>query len=171
VVAAAARAIDVINHQLEERVSHEQIEAAQAVLIALTEIKTNAIGEGTGRRRTPRELRRISPIFQVRNLGEALLHYRSLGFDAFPDEDGDHYGFAQRDGVEVHLAVLAQNEPPSPAAAYLYVRDADALFEEWSRPEIAGITNTVEATPYGLREGSHVDPDGNVIRFGSPVEE
>jgi hypothetical protein len=24
-------------------------------------------------------------------------------------------------------------------------------------------------TDYGLREGSHVDPDGNVIRFGSPI--
>jgi hypothetical protein len=26
-------------------------------------------------------------------------------------------------------------------------------------------------TPYGMREGSHVDPDGNLIRFGSPMEE
>jgi hypothetical protein len=171
VVAAAARAIDAINQHLQERVSHEQIDAARAVLIALTEIKTNSIGEGTGRRRTPRGLRRFSPIFRVHNLEAALTHYRSLGFDAFLDEDSGHYGFAHRDGVELHLALLAQNEPPSPAAAYLFVRDADALFREWSQPAIAGITRPVEVTPYGLREGSHVDPDGNLIRFGSPIEE
>jgi hypothetical protein len=50
------------------------------------------------------------------------------------------------------------------------VRDADALYEEWSRPGIAGHTHPVEPTPYRLREGSHVDPDGNLIRFGSPIE-
>jgi hypothetical protein len=46
-----------------------------------------------------------------------------------------------------------------------------ALYEEWSRPGIAGHTHPVGPTPYKRREGSHVDPDGNVIRFGSPIEE
>jgi hypothetical protein len=27
----------------------------------------------------------------------------------------------------------------------------------------------VGPAPYGLREGSHVDPDRNLIRFGSPL--
>jgi hypothetical protein len=51
------------------------------------------------------------------------------------------------------------------------VRDADALYEQWSRPGVAGHTHPVGPTPYRLREGSHVDPDGNVIRFGSPMED
>lgn len=55
--------------------------------------------------------------------------------------------------------------------AYLYVRDADALYQEWSQPDIGGRTQPVGATPYGLREGSHLDPDGNLIRFGSPMPE
>jgi hypothetical protein len=38
-------------------------------------------------------------------------------------------------------------------------------------PGIAGHTHPVEPTPYRLREGSHLDPDGNLIRFGSPIEE
>ena len=54
---------------------------------------------------------------------------------------------------------------------YLYVHDADALYEEWSRPGIGGETLPVCSTPYKLREGAHVDPDGNLIRFGSPMEE
>jgi Ser/Thr protein kinase RdoA (MazF antagonist) len=53
--------------------------------------------------------------------------------------------------------------------AYLYVENADALFEEWGRPGIAGRTSPPGDTPYQLREGSDVDPDGNLIRFGSPL--
>jgi hypothetical protein len=49
--------------------------------------------------------------------------------------------------------------------------DADALYEEWSRPGIGGRTHPVGPTPYKLREGSHTDPDGNLIRFGSPMDE
>jgi hypothetical protein len=55
------------------------------------------------------------------------------------------------------------------AETYLYVRDADALYAEWTRPGIGGETRPVGLMGYRLREGSHIDPDGNLIRFGSPV--
>jgi hypothetical protein len=51
------------------------------------------------------------------------------------------------------------------------VRDADALYAEWTRPGIGGQTRPLGPMPYRLREGSHIDPDGNVIRFGSPMED
>jgi len=56
-------------------------------------------------------------------------------------------------------------------SAYLNVRDADALYEEWSRPGIGGHTRPASPAPCKLREGSHTDPDGNLIRFGSPMDE
>ena len=170
VVDTASRAVDTVERELEEHLSREQIDAARAVLIAMTEIKTSAIAKGTGRRRSPRELRRLSPILPVRNLKAALAHYQSLGFTTSADERGD-YGFANRGRVELHFTVHAGREPLSPASAYLYVRDADTLFAEWSRSDLAGHTHAVKATSYGLREGSHVDPDGNLIRFGSPIAE
>jgi S-adenosyl methyltransferase len=40
-----------------------------------------------------------------------------------------------------------------------------------SRSGVGGHTHPVGPTAYKLREGSHVDPDGNLIRFGSPVKE
>ena len=49
------------------------------------------------------------------------------------------------------------------------MRDADALYAEWTRPGVGGRTRPVGPTAYGLREGSHTDPDGNLIRFGSPI--
>jgi len=170
-VEAVFRGVEAVDRQLQERVSAEQIEAMRSVLIALTEIKTVAITTGAGQRRPVPELRSFSPIFPVRDLGAALAHYAALGFRTFAYEDGDDYGFANRDGTGLHLATSAEGDAPHPGAAYLYVRDADALYAEWTRPGIGGHTHPVRPTPYQLREGSHVDPDGNLIRFGSPAKE
>jgi hypothetical protein len=101
----------------------------------------------------------------------ALAHYSALGFTTRGYEDGGDYGFADRDGTGLHLAADAGHDPGRGSAAYLYVRDADELRAEWSQPGIGGHTHPVGPTPYGLREGSHVDPDGNLIRFGSPMAE
>jgi DNA-binding MarR family transcriptional regulator len=168
---AGVRGLDAVDDQLQERVSREQIEAMRSVLIALTEIKIDAVATGAGRRRPSRQLRRFSPIFPVRDLSAALAHYATLGFSTLTSDDSDDYGFADRDGVELHLAADPGHDTPRPGSAYLYVRDASALYEEWSRPGIAGHTHPAEPTPYQLLEGSHVDPDGNLIRFGSPIDE
>jgi len=170
VVDAALGGIEAVDRQLEERVSPGQIAAMRAALIALAEIKGEAVATGAGRRRPERELRRFSPIFPVRDLAAALAHYAALGFRTVADEGGAGYGFATRDGVDLHLA-LHSGPDLHPGAAYLYVRDADALYQEWTRPGVAGHTHPVGPTPYKLREGSHTDPDGNLIRFGSPMPE
>jgi DNA-binding MarR family transcriptional regulator/catechol 2,3-dioxygenase-like lactoylglutathione lyase family enzyme len=168
VVAAVQRGVDAVDHQLAEQVPSGQIDAMRSALIALTGIKGQGIATGTGRRRSARQLRRFSPIFSVRDLRAALDHYAALGFETVAYEGGGDYGFARRDGVELHLAA---DPEPHPGAAYLYVRDADELYDQWSRPGLGGHTHPVGATAYELREGSHVDPDGNLIRFGSPIEE
>ena len=181
VVETSARAVDAVDCQLAERVPPDQVAAMRAALVALTEIKADAMVAGTNRRRPNDRLVRFSPIFPVRDLAAALAHYATLGFATFAYEGGDDYGFANRDGISLHLAAGHEHdadhghdrerEHRHGAAAYLYVRDADALYEQWSRPGIAGHTDQVAPTPYGLREGSHLDPDGNLIRFGSPMEE
>jgi DNA-binding MarR family transcriptional regulator/catechol 2,3-dioxygenase-like lactoylglutathione lyase family enzyme len=167
VVEAIRRGIGEIDRQLAKRLSAEQVEAMHAALIALTEIRADG-PVVTALRRPPRQLRRFSPIFPVSDLATALDHYAALGFRT-DDGGGDAYGFAARDGVELHLHASHVHAPKG--SAYLYVRDADALYEEWTQPGIGGRTSPVGPTGYGLREGSHTDPDGNLIRFGSPIPE
>jgi Ser/Thr protein kinase RdoA (MazF antagonist) len=115
----------------------------------------------------------FSPVFPVRDLRRALAHYASLGFEVETYADGDGYGFAGRDEVSLHLSLdeghAAEADHQHVGTAYLYVEDADALYDEWARPGVGGLTRRVGDTPYKLREGSHVDPDGNLIRFGSPM--
>ena len=106
-----------------------------------------------------------SPIFPVTDLPRALDHYRALGCTTSTYDEG--YGFATRDGLEVHLVVVSDDDPRrGPAAAYLHVPDADALGAEWAGVE--GTEAPVD-TDYGFREGRHIDPDGNLLRFGCPL--
>jgi len=170
VVGAVQSGIEAVDRRLAERVSAEQVDAMRSALIALTQIKGTAISTGAGRRPQSREFRQVSPVFPVRDLGTALAHYASLGFQTVAYHGAGQYGFASRDGVQLHLAA-ADGPDRHPATAYLLVRDADALYREWSRPGQAGRTYPVYPTAYRLREGSHVDPDDNVIRFGSPMLE
>ncbi|MGA3216266.1 MAG: MarR family transcriptional regulator [Acidimicrobiales bacterium] len=172
VIEAVSRAVEAVDAQLADRVPPEYIKATRATLGALAEIKTTAVATGAGAPRPVRQLRRFSPIFPVRDLAAALAHYSSLGFSTIAHEDGDEYGFANRDGISLHLiAEHDHGHDHHGAAAYLNVHDADALYEQWSRSGIAGETRPVHPTPYKMREGSHVDPDGNLIRFGSPMED
>ena len=110
-------------------------------------------------------LQRIAPIFAVHDVDAALAHYRRLGFAvrAYPGED--RYGFATRDGIEIHLGEPAGEHRAG--TAYLFVDDADGLAAEW---RAAGVhVHPPQDTEWGQHEGAVVDPDGNVIRFGSPM--
>jgi predicted enzyme related to lactoylglutathione lyase len=108
---------------------------------------------------------RAAPILPVRDVAAALGFYGRLGFDVRRWGEAD-YGFATRDGVELHLGGLAGRDHHR-AAAYVHVADADAVADEWraAGAEVHG----PQDTEWGRYEGALVDPDGNVIRFGSPL--
>src|SRR2546421_2672855 len=113
-------------------------------------------------------LKRVAPILPVRDLSASLAHYQRLGF-ATREYDGGSYGYASRDDVEIHLGVVPAAGPSTTThSAYLWVDDADALAQAWraAGAEVHG----PEDTAWDQHEGAHVDPDGNVLRFGSPIE-
>ena len=113
-------------------------------------------------------LRRVAPIFPVRDLSASLVHYQRLGFTTRA-YDGGGYGYATRDGVEIHLGVVADTRGSSPtSSAYLWVDDADSL--AWAWRAAGAEVQMPEDMEWGQHEGSHIDPDGNLLRFGSPVE-
>lgn len=112
-------------------------------------------------------LRRVAPIFAVRDLAASMAYYQRLGFAVRAWVRGA-YGFATRDDIEIHLGVVADDKRRA-ASAYLFVDDADELAREWraAGAEVHG----PEDTEWHQHEGALVDPDGNVIRFGSPVSD
>ena len=111
---------------------------------------------------------RVAPIFPVSDLAAALAYYRGLGFGARPWPGGG-YGFVTFDGAEIHLGVEPDlgTRTDRRSTAYLFAEDADALAQTWR--EAGADVRLPQDTAWGQHEGVLVDPDGNMIRFGSPV--
>jgi DNA-binding MarR family transcriptional regulator len=164
-VDAVQRGIGAVDDELNGRVGPEQVESLRAGLWALAQIKDAHKEGGTGRTRPTRQLRRCFPMFSVRDMTAATAHYRALGFTVVPDAEGDAHAFARREGAGLHLVV--DDHADGGGVAYLHVRDADALYAEWQAADAGGELHPVETTSYGMREGTHVDHDGNAIHFGS----
>jgi catechol 2,3-dioxygenase-like lactoylglutathione lyase family enzyme len=106
----------------------------------------------------------VEPIFVVSDVTRAVEHYERLGFTTSYHDGG--YAFAHRNDLTIHLVGVGANHP-GPGAIYMHVDDADKLAAEWRNAGIDLIDP--QDFEYGKREGSHIDPDGNLIRFGSPL--
>ena len=112
-------------------------------------------------------LQRIAPVFAVRDVVESLEYYRRLGF-ATREYEGGGYGFAVCDGVEIHLGQVPDGDPRAiRGTAYIWVEDAEETAQEWR--SAGGDVHPPQDTDWGQHEGALVDPDGNIIRFGSPA--
>lgn len=119
-------------------------------------------------------MRELAAVLPVANIGRALAHYRALGFETTAYDDPvaaePYYGYGHRGEVALHFSRVDDLDPATtPSAVYLYVDDADTLYAEWRTAGVGGHFHEPEDTPYGLREGAHVDLDGNLLRFGSPI--
>jgi hypothetical protein len=120
---------------------------------------------------------RVAPVLPVRNVTRALERYRGLGFEATAYGEGASdsdpiYGFLSWGPVEIHLSQFPELDPKTTTSAcYLYVENADALYAAWAAAEVEGRLLPPSDTPYGLREFGYIDPDGNLLRVGSPLKE
>ena len=110
-----------------------------------------------------------TPVFQVADLDAALKHYTEvLGFS----EDfrfGDYAGVKLGD-ANLHLSGHSIHDRPVGAGtAYIFCDEVDTYFAD-----IKAKGATVKADPknydYGMRDFMVVDPDGNHLGFGCPVE-
>jgi catechol 2,3-dioxygenase-like lactoylglutathione lyase family enzyme len=108
----------------------------------------------------------VEPIFIVTDAQRSKAHYERLGFTT--SEHDEHYAFAERGRLVIHLAESDPETTPGAGFLYMHVDDADVIAREWRNAglEVVGPSDY----DYGKREGSYTDPDGNRIRFGSPLQ-
>jgi catechol 2,3-dioxygenase-like lactoylglutathione lyase family enzyme len=108
----------------------------------------------------------VEPIFVVSDVARTVAHFERLGFSISHHDEG--YAFAHRNELTIHLAGAdVDPERVGRGSIYVHVDDADALADEWRSAGIEFVEP--QDFDYGKREGSHNDPDGNLIRFGSPL--
>jgi catechol 2,3-dioxygenase-like lactoylglutathione lyase family enzyme len=108
----------------------------------------------------------IIPILPARDVRESQEWYRDtlgLGINWIWE---DNFGSVGMDNVELFLA---QTDDPQPGRASIFVDDVDAMYASCREHE-ADICEAIENKPWNVREFSVRDPDGNVFRIGTAVE-
>jgi uncharacterized protein len=116
----------------------------------------------------------VAPGLPTTDMARTIEHYQRLGFtfsapgsDAQPDEAG--FAIGERDGVALHFALKPDHDPSRTATwVYISVEDADELSAELDAAG-AGQGRPPRDTDYKMRELAHIDPDGNLLLFGSPL--
>jgi len=105
------------------------------------------------------------PELPVADVVRAQEYYRDvLGFEIGWLEDGQEIGAVSRDGVAIFLRRRAS--PFEPSAHWVFTEDLDAAFEELDSSG-ADIDGPPETKPWGLRQFTLRDCDGNVFHFHS----
>jgi catechol 2,3-dioxygenase-like lactoylglutathione lyase family enzyme len=103
-------------------------------------------------------------VFSVLDVERAVEHYQRLGFTT--EYHDTTYAFARWGNLVVHLGLDEHPDAHMTSELYIHVDDADELAAGWRKAGIEFVEP--ENQDYGKREGRHVDPDGNIIRFGGP---
>lgn len=129
---------------------------------------------------TEQKLYAIAPYFIVDDILKSAEFYRDkLGFQ-FDRVWGEppQFVIVHRDGVSIMLKSIGSaghsrpNCSVDPGAcwdAYIYVKNADALYEEL-RSRGVKITREIEDQPYGCRDFDVEDDSGYILGFGQDLE-
>jgi len=111
-----------------------------------------------------------APVFCVADMAGAMAYMTArLGFRV-QGTAGDPPAWAslRRDRIEIMLVCGDHPAPPQDWAAYLYVRDADALHAEL-KARGADIVGQPKDMPYHCREFEVRLPDGRRLAFGADL--
>ena len=109
-----------------------------------------------------------APVFVVADVLASVAHYRDvLGFHTeFTYGEPVFYAGVERDGVVIHFqAASATARPAGQSAMNVFVTDADQLYREL-RAKDAHLLNEPTNRPYGMRDFTVRDLDGNQLCFG-----
>jgi hypothetical protein len=106
----------------------------------------------------------VCPIMPTTEVARTVRFYQALGFAV--EVHGD-FIMTRRDSIELFLSLNADHDPQCTAACvYVRVNDADALYAQW-RAEGIDSVKPLRDTEYGAREFAVIDPDNNMMLYGS----
>ena len=115
----------------------------------------------------------VAPGMPTRDMARTVEHYGRLGFTfsapGSPSLDGAEFAIGERDGISLHFALKSEHDPATTATwVFITVEDADVMGAELAAAGMAQ-GRPVRTTDYKMREIAHIDPDGNLLLFGSPL--
>lgn len=117
--------------------------------------------------------RSAATLFVVRDVLASVAYYRDvLGFDvAFTYGEPVFYGGVERGDVLIHLQAASDTTRQcGQGAINIFVTEVDALYES-VKARGANLLIAPGDRPYGLRDFSLNDPDGNRLTFGEEIDQ
>jgi catechol 2,3-dioxygenase-like lactoylglutathione lyase family enzyme len=120
-------------------------------------------------------LEKLCPIMPSRSIEETERFYAALKFKTVYKDDAPGYLLMKRDSAEIHFFYSANHRPEkSDHGAYMRPSDVDAFSAEVEKLELAREKTfpkfwPAEDKPWGMREATLWDPDGNLIRAGQEI--
>jgi uncharacterized glyoxalase superfamily protein PhnB len=105
------------------------------------------------------------PELPVADVERAQQHYRdALGFEIGWLYPGKEIGAVSRDGIAIFFR--KRTPPFEPAVHWIHAEDIEASYQELQSLG-ANIADPLEAKPWGLRQFTVKDLDGNIFYFHS----
>jgi catechol 2,3-dioxygenase-like lactoylglutathione lyase family enzyme len=104
-----------------------------------------------------------TPILASTDLDRTTAFFATVGFT--PEERSEQYLVLGSGDAELHFAL---HDTATRGQCLVVVVDALALWKRLREQGISGVGNVADRE-HGLRDFTLVDPDGNHVRFGSPI--
>ena len=112
-------------------------------------------------------LTKICPKLPMRNKSETQSYYESLGFVQFGG-DFEDYLMIQKDEIEIHFFLYKDLNPlENYGQVYIRTNDIDQVYQNFLEQKIEIHPNgKLQVKPWGQKEFSLLDPNGNLLTFG-----
>jgi catechol 2,3-dioxygenase-like lactoylglutathione lyase family enzyme len=110
------------------------------------------------------------PILASLNSQETIDFYtQKLGFTFHSNWDG--YLIFSRDNISIHLWPTDDGEIPKNTGCYINVTEVDKLYAAYQPQGVIHPNGPLKVMPWGMKQFSILDNNGNLIHFGERLEE
>jgi hypothetical protein len=101
------------------------------------------------------------------NIERSVTFFEALGFSRIAVHPT--MALVSRDEVEIHFWLTDNPDIPNATGCRVNVDGVDALYEEYRQLDIVHPKDPLGDKPWGLREFSIIDVDGNLLTFAGPI--
>lgn len=112
-------------------------------------------------------LSKAVPILAYLEADSTVYFYERLGFACNARWPG--YLIFSRDAVEIHLWECDDPQIPRNTGCYVRVEQVGDLYAECQRLDCIHPEGALGDKPWGMRQFSILDNNGNIIHFGEPL--
>lgn len=101
------------------------------------------------------------------DIGRSVSFFEMLGFA--PVLVLPTLAMVSRDGIELHLWLTQDPAIPKASGCRVQAEAIDALYQEYLALGVVHPDDPLSDKPWGLREFSILDGDGNILTFAAPI--